>query len=151
MSTLDWSDQPLHMLSATTLAKLVQARDISLLEVVSASLERISKLDPKLNAHTAGFSQKAMVGAIEIQRLVDSGENLGPLAGVPYSVKDAIWVAGEVAANGSVALRGFAIRPRILLMDETVERSGSTNPSSCSARGFGPTSCARCHHSICNP
>jgi Asp-tRNA(Asn)/Glu-tRNA(Gln) amidotransferase A subunit family amidase len=70
---------------------------------VTAALEAIERDDELLNAFTVVRPEAALADAAR----VDSGERTGPLAGVPISVKDHVWLAGWPATNGSRALAGF--------------------------------------------
>jgi Asp-tRNA(Asn)/Glu-tRNA(Gln) amidotransferase A subunit family amidase len=75
----------------------------SAVDAVSGALERIAAADAEIGAFTVVTAEQAMAQALE----VDRGERGGPLAGVPISVKDHIWVRGLPATNGSRALARF--------------------------------------------
>jgi amidase len=74
--------------SATEIARLIRGREVSAEEVITAHLARIEALNPLLNA----VIQIAPESAVEQARAVDAalarGEAVGPLAGVPFTVKD---------------------------------------------------------------
>lgn len=72
-------------------------------QALSAALERIDASNAEINAFTVVTRDVALAQAVE----VDRGERRGPLAGVPISVKDHVWVAGLPATNGSRALADF--------------------------------------------
>jgi amidase len=80
-------------LSGTEQARLIREGAISSAELIAAHLARIDEVNPKLNA------------AIEIFRQPDSGKLTGPLAGVPFSIKDSIEVAGTVCSAGTLGYR----------------------------------------------
>lgn len=73
------------------------------MDAVQQSLDRIAELDATINAFTVVTGEAALARA----RAVDRGEVTGPLAGVPISIKDHIWVRGLPATNGSRALADF--------------------------------------------
>jgi Asp-tRNA(Asn)/Glu-tRNA(Gln) amidotransferase A subunit family amidase len=77
-------------------------------ELTAAALARIDAWDDAVNAFTVVLREEALASAREIdeQRRRDP-TGCGPLAGVPVSVKDHIWMAGQPATNGSLALRDF--------------------------------------------
>ncbi|MFY9913392.1 MAG: amidase [Nocardioidaceae bacterium] len=75
--------------------------------MVTSALQRIHESQSSLNAFTAVFDESAVASAEEADRAVRRGGPVPPLLGVPVSVKDHIWMAGEPATNGSLALRGF--------------------------------------------
>jgi Asp-tRNA(Asn)/Glu-tRNA(Gln) amidotransferase A subunit family amidase len=86
-------------------ATAAEIRDGSLraVDVVQESLDRIAELDDAINAFTVVTAD----AALERARAVDAGEVGGPLAGVPISIKDHVWMRGLPATNGSRALASF--------------------------------------------
>lgn len=94
-------------LDAYATAALVRTGDVSPVEVVERSLGRIEELDGRVNAFTVTFPDAAREAAKEVERAIAAGEAMGPLAGVPISIKDHIWLRGELATNGSRALAEF--------------------------------------------
>jgi aspartyl-tRNA(Asn)/glutamyl-tRNA(Gln) amidotransferase subunit A len=70
-------------------------------EVIAATLARIERLDPVLNAFTAVLADRALARAAAIDKAVASGQRPGPLAGVPFAVKNLIDVAGLATVAGS--------------------------------------------------
>lgn len=84
-------------------AEMVRAGEISPRELVTLSLKRIAKLDPRLNAFRAVRSEKALAEADEAERRRASGDDT-PLLGVPIAVKDTQDVAGELTTLGTLAV-----------------------------------------------
>ncbi|GAB5468452.1 MAG: amidase family protein [Rhodospirillales bacterium] len=93
-------------LTALETAEKVRAGDISALEVVEASLARIEGSEPHVKAfiHVAGDA--AREAATKVDADVAAGRRVGPLAGVPVSVKDLVQVAGQPISFGSKAFAG---------------------------------------------
>lgn len=91
------------MTDAWALAESIGRRDVSAVEVMSRTLDRVDSIDAALNAFTVVTAETALAQAAE----VDAGRRSGPLAGVPISVKDHVWVRGLPATNGSRALAHF--------------------------------------------
>jgi amidase len=90
--------------TATELARAIANREVTVPEVVAAHLARIEEHDPLLHAFVA--RRDAVVvrrEALDAQRRVDSGEPLGPLHGVPFTVKDILATADVPTACGSAA------------------------------------------------
>lgn len=86
---------------ATSLAELVRARRVSPRELVSASIERIESLNPKLNAVVHTMFERAL-------READEPVGDGPFAGVPFMLKDLLsWYAGEPITSGSRLFEGW--------------------------------------------
>ena len=95
-------------LDATAMAAAVRDGATTAEELVAAALERIQAWDDEVNAFTVVLRDQALARAREIDgQLRRDPAAYGPLAGVPLSVKDHIWMAGQPATNGSLALRDF--------------------------------------------
>jgi aspartyl-tRNA(Asn)/glutamyl-tRNA(Gln) amidotransferase subunit A len=90
---------------ATTLANLVRTRQVSPVEVVQAHLDRIEEANPRLNAIVT-LSKEALDAAKSAEAAVLAGDQLGPLHGVPFTVKDSIDTAGIVTQRGSPIFKG---------------------------------------------
>src|ERR1700738_4652621 len=84
----------IHYLSATTLAALIRTKQLSSREVVVAHLDRISAVNPKINAIVTLMADDALKGADVSDKAVATGADLGPLHGVPFSIKDTFDTAG---------------------------------------------------------
>ncbi len=85
---------------ATELASRIRNKQLSPVEVVSAHLERISAINPKLNAVVA-IADDALDKARAAEQSLMKGEAIGPLHGVPFTCKDAFDVAGVRTTRGS--------------------------------------------------
>jgi aspartyl-tRNA(Asn)/glutamyl-tRNA(Gln) amidotransferase subunit A len=86
---------------ATELAALVRRRALSPVELVRALLDRIERLQPALNAYTVVDPERALAQARQAERDVTASRDLGPLHGVPFSVKDMVAVDGMRLTYGS--------------------------------------------------
>ncbi len=84
----------LHWMTATEAAQTIAARKLSPVELMNALLERIARLDPKLNIFIHLDGDAAMDAARAAEAEVASGRLRGPLHGVPVGIKDIIDVAG---------------------------------------------------------
>ncbi|MBN9742636.1 amidase [Amycolatopsis sp. A1MSW2902] len=87
--------------SARELAAAVAAREVSSVELLEHYLSRAERLDPKVNAIVAKDEEGARAAALAADRAVSRGEPLGPLHGVPVTIKDATEVAGMRTTGGS--------------------------------------------------
>lgn len=85
---------------ANELAAAVRTGEHSASDVVEAHLERIAELNPRVNAVTALLADSARAAAADIDRRRAAGERLGPLAGVPFTVKENIDIAGVPTTHG---------------------------------------------------
>jgi amidase len=81
-------------LPATELARRLRRRQLTALEVLEAHLERIEKHNPRLNAVVSLDAARARKLAKAADAALKRGEILGPLHGVPMTLKDAHDVAG---------------------------------------------------------
>jgi aspartyl-tRNA(Asn)/glutamyl-tRNA(Gln) amidotransferase subunit A len=93
--------------SAVELAELIRRRALSPVEVTRAVLERIERLNTRLGAYVMVHAERALGEARAAERAVMAGESLGPLHGVPVSIKDNLWTAGERTTYGSRLLAEF--------------------------------------------
>ena len=91
---------------ATELARLIRRKTVSPVEVVGAVLARIEKVNPTLNAFVTLTAEQAMREARAAERaLTRKGAKLGPLHGVPFSVKDLVNTKGVRTTFGTPLLR----------------------------------------------
>lgn len=91
--------------SATTLARRIRDRELSSKEVVQAYLQRIEAINPRLNALVQLAAEQALNDADAADAALARGRLIGPLHGVPFSVKDWIDTAGLPCTGGELAFR----------------------------------------------
>ena len=92
---------------AAATAAAVRAGELSPVSAVQTFLERIDRLDSRLNAYITVTREEAMTQALAVEQQVQAGQNPGPLAGVPVAVKDQFWTEGILTSNGSRVYRDF--------------------------------------------
>jgi aspartyl-tRNA(Asn)/glutamyl-tRNA(Gln) amidotransferase subunit A len=97
----------LCFLPATELARCIAARELSAVEVVDAVVARAEAVEPALNLFALPLFEAARQAARAAEAAVMAGATLGPLHGVPITVKDNVAVAGLRLANGSAAFMEF--------------------------------------------
>jgi Asp-tRNA(Asn)/Glu-tRNA(Gln) amidotransferase A subunit family amidase len=95
------SNPELTFLSACEMAKLIRSRKLSPVELVQAHLDRIERLNPKINAYVQVDGERALAYARRAEKAVLENKTLGPLHGVPLSIKSAIDVAGMRCEAGT--------------------------------------------------
>ena len=83
----------------------VRGRKVSAREIVERSLARIARYDGELNAIVALRPEEALAEAAALDERVARGEDPGPLAGLPFLVKDLEDLAGMPTTCGSMLLR----------------------------------------------
>jgi aspartyl-tRNA(Asn)/glutamyl-tRNA(Gln) amidotransferase subunit A len=98
-------DSDLTYSDATKLAELIRTREVSPVEVMQAHLDRIESINPKVNA-IATLVDGALEAAKAAEQALSAGANVGPLHGVPFTVKDSIDTAGVLTQRGSPIFKG---------------------------------------------
>jgi amidase len=97
----------LNFLSAVAMAEQVRAKKISPVDLVDAHLAQIERLNPMLNAFVEVDGARARCEARVCEAAVMSGAELGPLHGVPISIKSSIEVAGLKCEAGTRLRAGY--------------------------------------------
>jgi len=90
----------LWRLSAREIVHGIQKKEFSATEIVEAVLGRIAEKNPELNAITVEFPEQALTAAAEADAALADGAPIGPLHGVPVTIKENIDVAGQATPNG---------------------------------------------------
>jgi aspartyl-tRNA(Asn)/glutamyl-tRNA(Gln) amidotransferase subunit A len=108
ISQVDLAKKPeaIYYKDATELASLIRTKQLSSREVVQAHLDRIVAINPKINAIVTLLAEDALKGADAADRAVRNGGELGPLHGVPFTIKDAIDTAGVLTQRASKIFAG---------------------------------------------
>jgi amidase len=83
------------------LARMIAARDVSPVEVTEAFLGRIDRVNPTINAYCTVTAERAREAAAEAEAAVRRSGDLGPLHGVPFSLKDLTPTKGIRTTMGS--------------------------------------------------
>ena len=93
--------------SATLIAQSIQAGEVSSVEMVEAHLRRMDEVNPKLNAVVKLAAERAMEEARAADTALARGESLGPLHGVPITIKDSHDTEGIVSTGGTMGRKDF--------------------------------------------
>ena len=96
--------------TARALSALVQARGVTAAAVAEHFITRVEALNPALNALVQFHPDQVRADAADVDWRLAAGAKL-PLAGLPVTVKDNVWVAGYVQQQGSRLFDGF-VAPR---------------------------------------
>src|SRR3982075_2768325 len=112
-------------LSASEIAQGVTGRKMSALSVTEAALARIAEHDPVLNSFTDVTADRARARAHAIDVAISAGQNAGPLAGVPFAVKNLFDVQGLPTRAGSKINRDLKPSPRDATLIERLEAAGA--------------------------
>jgi Asp-tRNA(Asn)/Glu-tRNA(Gln) amidotransferase A subunit family amidase len=96
-----------HYLSIAETRQLYAQKKISPVEVVTAHLQRIQELQPRVNAFVHFDPESALARARDAEAAITRGANLPPLAGIPLTVKSCIDVAGWPCPAGSLLRKDY--------------------------------------------
>ncbi len=111
--------------SAADIAESVASGQRSAQSVIEAALARIRERDPVLNAFTAVTEDRALLRARAIDDTRARGEPVGPLAGVPFAVKNLFDIAGLPTLAGSKINRDLPPAARDATLIERLEAAGA--------------------------
>ena len=90
-----------NRLSLSRMAEFIRNRQLAPTDLVDAHLRQIEQLNPKLNAFIEVYGEQARQDAREAEAVLARREPLGPLHGVPVTIKDSFDIAGRATACGS--------------------------------------------------
>jgi 1-carboxybiuret hydrolase len=110
---------------ATEIAKAVSGRKMSALEVTEAALARIEQRDTVLNSFTDVTAERARTRAKAIDAAIAAGQSVGPLAGVPFAVKNLFDVEGLATRAGSKINRDLPPASRDATLIARMEAAGA--------------------------
>ncbi len=99
------ADHDLVYVSIAELSDRIRTKDISPVEVVRATLDRIDRLEPQLNAYNTVFADQAVAEARQAEADIGRGDYRGPLHGIPIGIKD-IYECGPTTC-GSESLADY--------------------------------------------
>ena len=99
------ADHDLVYVSIAELSDRIRNKDISPVEVVRATLDRIDRLEPQLNAYNTVFADQAVAEARQAEADIGRGDYRGPLHGIPIGIKD-IYECGPTTC-GSESLADY--------------------------------------------
>ena len=98
-------DNELAFASATNLRQLIDAKEVSIVELTELFYQRIQDLDPQLNAYLTLCQDDALQQARLAQDAVNQGQPVGPLHGIPISIKDLELTRGLRSTMGSAVFK----------------------------------------------
>jgi len=131
------SGNPLYYASLQEVARRIQSRDLSPVELTHLMLERIASVDPRLKSYATVMSEHALAYANMALQEIGAGRYRGPLHGVPVAVKDLCYSKG-VRTMGGTASSSRA--------DDWVSRCSAASRMPMSRRRAGTTGTQPCRH-----
>ncbi|MGJ4927334.1 AtzE family amidohydrolase [Bradyrhizobium sp. HKCCYLS2038] len=112
-------------MSASAIAAAVKAGKLSAVEATEATLACIARRNGVLNAFTDVTAERARAKAREVDAAIAAGKPVGPLAGVPYAVKNLFDIAGLPTRAGSKINRDRPAAARDATLIERMDAAGA--------------------------
>ena len=139
-------------LPAESVIRLVATKQLSAREVCLAALGTMADIEPEVHAFATMTPDRALAAADAVDAAIARNEELGPLAGVPFSVKDLIFTAGVRTTMGSRLYRDFVPDQDDVVVARMAGAGaamiGKTNTSEL---GFTASGANSLHPPTCNP
>lgn len=127
-------------LSATDLAARIRTRDISAREAAQAALARLDAVNPAINAVVEHRPEETLAQADAVDAALARGDDPGPLAGVPVTIKVNVDQAGYATTNGVRLQRDLVAKTNSPVVDNLLKAGavmlGRTNAPAFSYRWF---------------
>ena len=96
----------IHYLSALEIAEKIKSKEISSLELTQHFIDRIEKYDDKINSVVVRIFDQAIEDAKEADKSLSTNQNLGPLHGVPMTIKESYNIKGQSTNWGIPEYKG---------------------------------------------
>lgn len=97
----------LHYATLLDVARLIEAREVSPVDLTRAMLGRIEDVDRSLKSYATVMPERALAAAEKAEREIASGDYRGPMHGMPVAVKDLCYTKGTPTMGGLAVLRDF--------------------------------------------
>lgn len=94
-------------MSATQMSEKVRHQELSPVDIAASMTQRVKALNPELNAYVTFDDEQVHTDAVRLEEMADSeAQQLGPLHGVPFSIKELTAMKGLPATYGYLPLKG---------------------------------------------
>jgi len=111
-------------MSALELTEAISRGELSPVDVLDAVLERVKRYNPEINAIVTLTEKSARESAEKAEKMVKKGEKLGPLHGVPATIKDTVFTKGVRTTFGSKMYENF-IPDEDAVLVERLKKAGA--------------------------
>jgi amidase len=98
---------PLHFTTLQAVARLIESRDISPVDLTQMMLDRIAEVDSRLLSYATVTADRALAAAHKAEREISAGNYRGQLHGIPVAVKDLCFTKGTRTMGGLAVFRNF--------------------------------------------
>jgi len=129
-------DLDICRMSLMDMAIAVRTKRVSPVELVEVVLQRMERLNPRVNAYCTLTAGAAMEKAGEAEATIMKGDRLGPLHGVPVSIKDLIYTHGVRTTGGSKIFENFVPEQNDVVVDR-LEAAGAIMVGKTNSSEFG--------------
>jgi amidase len=133
------ADSSLWQLSACALSERLQNREISAVEAVTSAVERMREKNPDLNAVVDDMTDEALAEAARLDQVMATDGPIGPLHGVPITIKENIDQTGRATPNGVTAFKNVIAPANSPVVNNFIKAGaiviGRTNTPEFSFRG----------------
>lgn len=138
----------LHDFTIASASDALRRKEISSVELTTACLGRIQKRNDSINAFITVSNEHALERAVQADVLLHTQEDVSPLLGIPYSVKDAICTKG-IRSTASAKILDQYIPPYQATVIDRIESAGAilVGKNNCDAFGHGASN----EHSMYGP
>src|SRR5579863_2090545 len=106
LTSKDTSTDP-QFVSATRIAQMIREKQLSAVDAVKACYARIDQVNPTINAVVAFCRERALAEAKLADESLAAGKILGPLHGVPFTIKDSFDTEGVLSTGGTLGRKGY--------------------------------------------
>lgn len=132
----------LHYKTISEISKMIKTREISSTDLTQLMLNRIAKVDKKLNSYLALFNEVALANAAKLDKELASGKYRGPLHGVPIAVKDLLYITNAPTTGGHAFKKDFVPTYNATVVNKLQEAGaiilGKTNLTEGAMGGYHP-------------
>lgn len=111
-------------LDAVELSSLYRNRKLSPKELMQAIITRSEKINPKINALSENFYERALAQSVRLEQAFQKGESLGPLAGIPVTTKEKHPIKGETITHGLSLTKAPLSNESHIIIDRILEADG---------------------------
>lgn len=100
-------DTELPFASVVQIAQMIREKKVSSVEVVDLMYTRIDEVNPQINAVVLACKERALFEAKQADEMLAKNKVMGPLHGVPMTIKDSLDTAGVVSTGGTMGRKDF--------------------------------------------
>lgn len=93
--------------SVVQMAQMIRDKEISSVELVNFMYDRITEVNPQINAVVLICKERALMEAQKADNLLASGRIMGPLHGVPMTIKDSLETEGVISTGGTLGRKDY--------------------------------------------